>query len=603
MNMNVLRQEGKTPILIPIAGIIVLVGALHLARDVLIPVAVAVLLSFLLNPLVRRFTRWGFPNVIAVLTTVGMAFTLLAVIGWLVSAQFVNLVKELPNYQYNLQVKIAEIQEPRDTVFSRAWEMFGSLRRDIEEKEQARAAAEGSEKTEPIAVQVEEKAPTPAELLARYAGALLGPAGLAGVSCIFIIFMLLQRNDLRDRFVKLVSGGNLNLATQAVDDAAQRVTRYLLMQMIINVTYGIPFGLGLYFIGVPNALLWGILAMLLRFIPFVGPWIAAAFPITLAVAVDTGWTMPLMVIGLVVILELISNNVIEPWLYGSSTGISIVALLFAALLWTWVWGPIGLVLSTPMTVCLLVLGKNVPALNFLHVILGSEPALEQEERMYQRMLAMDPEGMLDQSTEYLESNSLADLYDRVMVPALTMSERDRYSGGLAEQRQQFMMQATRDLIEELGTRYPVPPPMSAHPRVICSPAKDEADELSAAMLAQLLTHAGVPAEVGPIREPAAKATGEVGDSAEPVVCICAVPPGALAAVRTKCRRLRQARPELKLVAGVWGQSKSASELRERLTSFSPDLVATSFAEALSQVTQLVIPESAEAIEEARTGQT
>lgn len=586
--MNGFKQDGKAPILLTFIGVAVLIGSLRIAREILIPVAVAVLLSFLLAPLVRRLTTWGFPNVVAVLTTVAMAVTVLGVVGWLVSAQFVNLVNELPNYQGNLQAKISDISKPRDTVFSRAWEMVGSLRRDIErqEEEEPAEAMEGEEGPEPIPVQIEEPAARPVELLAQYAGPLLGPLGLAGISSIFVIFILLQRNDLRDRFVKLVGGGNLNLATQAVDDAARRITRYLLMQMIINVTYGIPLGVGLYFIGVPNALLWGILATLLRFLPFVGPWIAAFFPISLAIAVDPGWTMPLLVIALVIALELTSNNVIEPWLYGASTGISIVALMFAALLWTWIWGPIGLFLSTPLTVCLLVMGKNVPSLNFLHVLLGSEPVLPPEAQMYQRMLSMDPEGMIDQAEKALKSSSLTGFYDQILIPALAMAEIDRHAGTLAEQRQQFIIQGTRDLIEELGERHGDHlPEASAHGQIICTPARDEADELTTLMLVQLLSHLGIAADTCLLSQTLAEVRNL--DPGETTVCLCAIPPGAITSTRRKCRELHQALPSAKIVAGIWGTRDSATEIQDRLASCRPDFVATSLADMLVQIAKSV----------------
>lgn len=581
--MNGLRPQAKNSKILILVGIVIIAGALHVAREVFIPIAVAALLSFLLAPMVNRLTRWGLPNLAAVLTTVGFAFTILGVVGWLVSAQFVNLVNELPKYQDNMRAKISAISEPGEGVFSRAGEMVRSLRREIEEEANEEAAAEQPDQPAPVPVQVEEPPPGPFKLLAQYAGPVLGPLGLAGISFIFVVFILLQRNDLRDRFVKLVSGGNLNLATQAVDDATQRITRYLLMQMVINVTYGIPLGVGLYFIGVPNALLWGLLATLLRFIPFVGPWVAAFFPISLSIAVDPGWTMPLMVIGLVIALELISNNVIEPWLYGTSTGISVVALLFAAVVWTWIWGPIGLFLSTPLTVCLLVIGKNVPSLGFLNVILGSEPVLAPEARLYQRMLAMDPESMFDLADDYLESHSLTGFYDRVLVPALAMAEGDRHAGTLAERRQQFIIQSTRDLIEDLAERFAEPAGDSKARQVICFPAQDEADELTALMFGQVLKQSGISSEIGTTSQPVPDVIRRARETGAKVICICSLPPGAVAAARKKCRRLHQAGRCAKVMAGVWDTTQSATAIEKRLAKTCPDLVATTFADAEVQI--------------------
>ncbi len=587
--MEGLRTEPSYPKVFTLIGVVVAAGTLHVAREIFIPIAVAVLLSFLLAPLVKRLTKWGLPNVMAVLATVAFAFSVLGVVAWLVSAQFVNLVDQMPYYQGNMQAKIARVMEPKNGVFDRAGEVIGSLKREIEEAEEADEESDPGE-ADPVLVRVKEPEATTLELLRQYAGPLLGPVGIAGVTAVFVIFILLQRNDLRDRFVKLVSGGNLNLATQAVDDATQRITRYLLMQMVINVTYGFPLGIGLYFIGVPNALLWGLLATLLRFLPFVGPWIAAFFPISLAIAVDPGWTMPLLVIGLVIVLELISNNVIEPWLYGSSTGISIVALLFAALVWAWIWGPIGLFLSTPLTVCLLVIGKNVPAFGYLNVILGSEPVLSMEARMYQRMLAMDPESMLDLAEEYLETREMSSFYDRVLVPALAMAERDRHAGTLAENRQQFIFRSTRELIDDIGERFLKLPEEGLGPvRVFCVPALDEADELTSLMFEQLLEQAGIAAESGNTSQTISEILREVERVRPEAVCVCAIPPGALSGTRNRCRRLHQAGLRVKLMAGIWDTSQSATAVEKRLGRVCPDLVATTFADAVAQISRAVGP--------------
>lgn len=583
--MSGLRTETNSSKLLILVCVVIIAGALHVARDVFIPIAVAVLLSFFLGPLVNRLTKWGVPNIAAVLATVGFAFTILGFVGWLVSAQFVNLVNELPNYQENMRSKISAISESREGVFSRGSDVVRSLRQEIEQEADEVVEPQQSDEPEPILVEVEEGPASPIELLSQYAGPLLGPVGMAGITLILVIFILIQRNDLRDRFVKLVSGGNLNLATQTVDDAARRITRYLLMQMVINVTYGVPLGIGLYFIGVPNALLWSLLATLLRFLPFVGPWIAAFFPISLSIAVDPGWSMPLMVIGLVILLELISNNVIEPWLYGSSTGLSVVALLFAALVWTWIWGPIGLFLSTPLTVCLLVIGKNVPSLAFLNVILGSEPALAPQARLYQRMLAMDSESLFDLTDEFLESNSLTAFYDDMLIPALALAEHDRHAGTLAERRQQFIIQSARDLIEDLGTRFAHPVGDSVAPGpVICIPAQDEADGLMALMLAQLLNESGIRAESNDqLMENVIERTDQTGAKA---ICICAIPPGAVSAVRKRCRRLHVAGERVEVIAGIWDRSGSAPAVKKRLGPACPDRVALSLADALEQISSV-----------------
>lgn len=571
--------------LIVAASFVIVAAALHLARDILIPLALSVLLSFFLGPLVRRFVRWGLPNVAAVLTTVGIAFAVIGLIGWLVSAQLVNLVQELPQYEENIRAKIEAVKSSGPGFFSEAERLVGEIKTEIEEQEEDRAAQPPSQ-AKPVPVQIQPPPSTPLQLLRDFAGPLIGPLGIAGIVMILVIFMLLQRDDLRDRLFRLVSGGELNIATQAVDEAGRRITRYLLMQTIINASYGVPIGVGLYLIGVPNALLWGLLATLLRFLPFIGPWIAAIFPVTLSIAVGADWTMPLLTIGLFLVMELISNNVMEPWLYGSSTGISAVALIIAAIFWTWLWGPVGLFLSTPLTVCLLVMGKYIPSLGFFNVILGTEPVLAGEAQFYQRMLAMDPDAMSDLADKYLKNQSLTGFYDTILVPALSMAERDRHNGRLPENRQQFIFQGTEELIEELIERRATPeeaPGREPRMRVLCLPAKDEADELTARMLSHILREHGIAAEFAEVTFSSTALADTLRSGKFDVVCLCAIPPLAVASARKMCRRLRATVPDQRVLVGIWGTRLSATEIKSRLANNCPDLIATNFADALGQL--------------------
>jgi predicted PurR-regulated permease PerM len=278
---------------------------------------------------------------------------------------------------------------------------------------------------EPVTVRIESPESQPLEIIQTVVGPLLAPLATAGLVIIFVIFILLEQEDLRDRFIKLAGAGDLQKSTQALNDAAARVSRYLLMQLMVNMTYGIPIGIALYFIGVPNAVLWGLLAAVLRFVPYLGPFLAASFPIALAFAVDPGWSMLLWVIGLFLLAELISNNVIEPWLYGSSTGLSSLAIIMAAIFWTTLWGPVGLFLATPLTVCLVVIGRYVPRLEFLGILLGSDPVLAPEERLYQRLLAGNLEEAVEIAEDYVDEHSSREFYDHVAIPALRLAENDR----------------------------------------------------------------------------------------------------------------------------------------------------------------------------------
>jgi hypothetical protein len=301
---------------------------------------------------------------------------------------------------------------------------------------------------------------SPIKTLGSYLGIVLSPLGTAGLVVVFVIFILLQREDLRDRMIRLIGRGEMNVTTQALDDAGSRISRYLLAQALVNGTYGIAISLGLWLIGhfvggkpFPSFVLWGLLCAVLRFIPYIGPWVAAVFPITLALAVYPGMSVFLWTAGLFVFIELLSNNLMEPWLYGASTGMSTVAVLVSAVFWTWLWGAVGLLLATPLTVCLVVIGKYVPPLRFLDILLGDEPVLDPPERIYQRLLAGDEEEASELAAEFLKEGDLLDVYDDVLLPALSLAEQDRHKGRLDEQRQKFIRRAMRQLVDELGDEW------------------------------------------------------------------------------------------------------------------------------------------------------
>jgi predicted PurR-regulated permease PerM len=375
-----------------------IIATLYFARDVLIPLALAALLTFLLAPLVTRLERW-LGRIGAVLLVVTLILAATGAAGWVLTRQLVDLATKLPDYKENIQTKLRSFKVPTGGVFTKFSETLEELKKDLPgatapDITQVPGKPETAVLTEPsvnptVPVQVIETSKANLfQLVQIIIAPLLGPLGTAALVLLLVIFMLLKREDLRSRLIRLIGQGRISATTRALDDAGARVTRYLLMQLVVNVTYGIPVAIGLYFIGVPNAVLWGACATVLRFIPYVGPWIGAAIPIALSLAVSPGWIMPLLTIGLFVVLELLSNNVMEPWLYGSSTGVSPIALIFAAVCWTWLWGPVGLVLATPMTVCLVVMGRHIPRLSFLSVVLSDEEALTPAEECYSRLLTV-----------------------------------------------------------------------------------------------------------------------------------------------------------------------------------------------------------------------
>ena len=413
---------------------------------------------------------------------------------------------------------------------------------------------------------------------------------------IFTVFMLLKREDLRNRLLRLAGLGRLNRMTQALDDAAGRVSRYILMQFLVNAGFGTLFGLGLYLIGVPNPALWGVVAGILRIVPYVGTLVAATLPIALSIGrfrwmAQSRCSCSCWLPG----LELIIANFIEPWLYGAHVGISPLALLVTAVFWTVLWGPAGLILSTPLTVCVVVLGRYVPQLSFLHILLGDEPVLAAEAQIYQRLLAMDQLEARTIVDRFLKGRTLVELYDSVLIPALSMAEQDRHKGAIDAAREEFLFLSINEMIAEFSEYQPADTPAAdateqLNARIFCVPAHDQADEITAAMLAQVLERRGLVALSFPI---AGSSPNEWIPLIEPtrsdVVCISALPPYAFAPARAMCKQIRERFPKLKVVVCVWGFSGDASKAKARFERTQPDRLSTSLAEAVEHVHELVHP--------------
>ena len=438
------------------------VAALYFARDLLIPLALAALLTFLLAPLVTRLERW-IGRIAAVLLVVATIFSMTGVAGWVLTRQLIDLATRLPDYKVNIQTKIHSFQLPSGGAFKRLSETVAELKKDLHGSAEPTISQATGKPGTAVAVPasaapaqqvqvVETSTANPLQLLRVILSPLLGPLGTAGLVILLVIFMLLKREDLRSRLIRLIGQGRISATTRAMEDAGHRVSRYLLMQLVVNVTFGSILAIGLFFIGMPNAILWGAFATVLRFIPYIGPWIAAAFPIILSLAVSPTWMMPLLALGLFVLLELISNNVIEPWLYGSSTGVSSIALIVAAVFWTWLWGPIGLLLSTPLTVCLVVMGRHVPRLAFFSILLSDEQALTPAEECYHRLLSVGLNEASEVADTYVKENSLTALYDSVLIPVITAAETDYQRAALDTEQRDSVEQGIRDIVEDFSTR-------------------------------------------------------------------------------------------------------------------------------------------------------
>ena len=421
----------------PIALVGSVIAVLYFAREVLIPFAIALTLTFLLTPVVTFLQRIRLPRVASVLLVLAVALGVTGGLAWLLADQLLSVANELPHYRENIRRKVQSIHSPS------AKGSLGRAAESVKEigKEISRAPALGlGQPAAPRVSRVEVVTPEPTELqqLREWSSSLIGPLGTAGIVIIFTVFMLIEKEDLRNRLLRLGGLGRLNEMTKALDDAAQRVSRYLLMQLLVNAAFGLLFGIGLYFIGIPSAALWGTTAGILRIVPYVGTLVAASAPLALSLAVFDRWLPPLLVFVLFASLELVIGNVLEPWLYGAHTGISPLALLVTTVFWTVLWGPAGLILSTPLTVCAVVIGRYVPQLRFLHILLGAEQVLGPDAQLYQRLLAMDQQEAREVADLALKDKTLVEVYDQVFVPALMMAEQDRHKGRLEAAREEFL---------------------------------------------------------------------------------------------------------------------------------------------------------------------
>jgi predicted PurR-regulated permease PerM len=574
---------------------VVVVAGFYFAREVMVPLAIAFLFAFLLSPLVTRLRKVGLPRILAVIVAMIVALAAATALIWVVVRQVRDIVKQLPQYETNLQEKFSGIRHQVD-------EATKTVTQITEKGMDSRAM----DSPPPQPVTISDKT----TLLSRVAqplGMVLDWLGAIGIVVLFVVLMLLQKDDMRDRLIRL-AGDKLYTTTRAFDEAGAKVSRYLLLTSLINGGHGVCIGVGLTLLGIPNALLWGVLSALLRFIPYIGPWMAAAFPVALSLAVFPGWTTPLLTIGLILVLELISNNVVEPWVYGVGTGVSAAALLFATVFWTWLWGIPGLFLATPLTVCLAVMGKHVPSLGFFNVLLGDQPVLEPSARIYQRLLAREQEEASALLLAQLREKTLVEVYDETLIPAVILAERDQHQGTLDDQTQEFVVRALHELAEEAGDWRP-PPTEAEKPaegasvektgdvavpkvrpeatvKALCIGADDESDHAVAVMAAHALRRVGFETEVVALATLTGELSDLVGEKKIQLVLISDVPPSGFAHVRYLCKRLGVRFPEVPIIVGVWGSNLDAKKAGERLPEVRTLRLAKSLREAVDASQEL-----------------
>jgi len=606
---------------------VIIIAMLYFGREIFVPIALAILLSFVLAPLVEILQGIHVPRGLAVVSVVILAFALIFAMGSLLATQLTQLAGDLPRYQSTISEKI---QSFRDTkagrgTLERASDMLKDLSKEIDKPKDAASARASSSIANsnapgpqaPVPVEVRQPDPGALESLRTLISPLVHPLATTGIIIIFVIFILLQREDLRNRLIRLAGSYDLQRTTAALDDAAARLSRLFLTQLIVNGAFGVVIGTGLWLIGIPSAILWGILAAVLRFVPYIGAVIAAAFPLALAVAVDPGWSMLLWTLALFLVVEPVVGHVVEPMAYGRSTGLSPVAVVASATFWTALWGPIGLVLATPLTVCLVVLGRHVERLEFLDVMFGDRAALSPPEIFYQRMLAGDPTEAAEKAEQFLKERSLASYYDEVALKGLQLAQVDAERGALDPERLTKIRDAVSEFASDVSdqddrptakvslttdaeassavesvaenaahedlpilSKENLPPEWQGEHPVLCVAGRSLIDEAAAIMLAQLSTAHGLAARVEGAEALSTTNVFRLETTGVAVVCLVYLDATGPAHMRYSLRRLRRKLPKATIILGCWVKDIDPAALELLREGAKADLAAASLGDAV-----------------------
>jgi len=590
--------ELRTLVAVTVGALVV--ATLHIAQDVLIPITLAVMLSFVLSPLVAVLGRIGLWRGAAVALSVIVALGAIGAIATLLGGQAATLAADVPQYVEIVQGKVERIQTLATSgaafltqIFSGGQPSTASVTVPVVRPRETKtdpAALPGGTQQQPLVVEIAPPKSSVVAVARAIIEPVLGPLETTVIVLVVAMFILMQREDLRDRFIRLVGSADLHRTTMALDDAGQRLSRYFVSQLGVNACFGVVIGVGLWLIGVPFAALWGVLAGLLRFVPYLGPLLAAVAPLTLAAAVDPSWWTTIYVALLFVIIEPLTGYVVEPLLYGHSTGLSPMSVIVAAVFWTWLWGPVGLILSTPLTLCLVVMGRHVKALEFFDVLLGDRPALSEVNRFYQRVLANDPDEALDQAEKMLAERSLVDYYDSVVLPALKLAAADEARGTISRQRAAEMTRSIFAVISDLeahvDANHAATPTHeriqgTASELVACVGGRGPFDDVVSAMLAQLLAQRGVVTRRVPHTFAAREMVAQLDLSAVKVITVSYLElADAPAHLRYLIRRLRQRAPHAAVIAGLWPQSEAEVTDAQARKALGADRYVASLREAI-----------------------
>ncbi|RST31287.1 AI-2E family transporter [Sphingomonas ginkgonis] len=567
------------------------IAALYFGQEVLIPITLAVMLSFVLSPVVnflQRLRLWRAP---AVIVTVLAALGVLGLIGTLIGSQAASLTVNAPQYAQTIEAKVQGVQGFAVARLASITKQLGSGKPapgaaptpatgtglDVQ-----RSSASGARK--PVPVQVVSDGASPFTIAKVVLAPILGPLETTIIVLIVAIFVLMQKEDLRDRCIRVFGSTDLHRTTRAMDDAGQRLSKYFLSQLAVNTSFGIVIGLGLWAIGIPSPAMWGIMAGLLRFVPYIGSFLAAVAPAALGAAVDPGWIMAIEVIALFVVVEPLTGYVVEPMLYGHSTGLSPASVIVSAIFWSWLWGPVGLIMSTPLTLCLVVMGRHVKSLEFFDVLLGDRPALTPVESFYQRILANNPDEALAQAETLLTDRSLTDYYDGVVLEGLKLAVEDQARGTIDQDGAVRMTRSMLSVIADLRPSASATEPIASSVNAICVAGHGSFDDVVTAMLAQLLRQKGVEARRVPNASVSRETIATLDVTGIDVIAVSYLEViGSPAQLRYLVRRLRERAPAARIIVGLWPQGEAALSDAAIQRTLGADRYVGSLADAVTQI--------------------
>ncbi|MDB5337385.1 MAG: hypothetical protein JWN70_3004 [Planctomycetaceae bacterium] len=587
---------------------VALVAGLQWGSPVLIPIAIAGLFTLLLNPVVQRLNGYGIHHVVSVLLTVIVAGMLLLALSWIMTIQVTRMLAELPKNTETIKSKIRSLRQVGSGPVARQFagmvtEIGAELKPQTTDQDRATGQAPKSATRHPDSHSAahdnshHETSVTAWGWVTGHLGSAAEGIGEFAFGGVLLVFFLLEQKEIRDRLVLLAGRARLSVTSNALDEISDRITRYLGMVAVVNGGFALLLSAMLYLAGMPYAMLWGFLAGALRFIPYIGPWVGALFPITMSLALSNGWWQPLVVFGCVIVLELVTNNAIEPLLFGRTTGVSPTALLISAAFWLFLWGPLGLVLSIPFAVCLVVIGKSIPELHFLAVLLSDEPALTADASFYQRLMLRDPEAAIAIAATYVQQTASRNVYDELLLPTLNRAKCDLRRERLSKRNYQSIVESMRESLPKIrelipraeSVAQPQPTASGGPGTIIACAAGDGAEHVALEMLKSSLADIPSPVRIVDVHQSAAALVAGIVQERPALICIGSIPPGGLVRVRRLCKRLRAALPEVPIIVGRWGRKRQNQNERDQLMLAGATAVAATQAETCRVLHETLAP--------------